>query len=1285
MSTMSPARSDVSRGNCLNIIQWNCHSITNKKHILEYFINTYKIDVFCISETCLKENHNFSISGYKTVSRERDNGRSWGGIALIINARLKFESQDDKHSNFLRRCRDNHVETQIVKVFNNEDFITFVNIYSPPRGTETHHTDDDFWISFFDYIENLENVILLGDFNAISTTWAINSSDNKEGKKLEVALDSSRFVIANNGEHTWSSLDETRKSTLDLTFIDPTLVPVCSWEVMNYKFSSDHLPIKISLFNQKPKIQKCRPKILIKSVDWQIFQDQCVNKTSNLEIKDNDTYDLLIKNITDSIIEAGGKIIKEYKLDNKSRPTWWNDKCQKIIENDKQNYANFKTDQTLESLNKYQNCRKNGKKKIEKVWKDSFHGFCNSLSINSDSGVVWKKINAVKNKKLQSDIPILSNRVDRDNLVRAFDKIAPVNVEVIDKSRFLKSHQPNKSKNTDIFDRQLTMEEYLCALNSFKSKSAPGPDLLNFVVLRKLPKSIHQKILNYFQLILDTGEIPDSWTEFFVIFIPKQNKKDVRPISLANCLMKFFEKIIQRKVEYWAETNDVIPAEQSGFRKARSCIDTVATFVTTTQNNLINKQITGALFLDIEGAYDNVDPFLLYREFWLRGLPCKISKVLYNLIKVRKVHAYNEGEFIGTRLTTKGVPQGSVLSPTSFNLYVASLKSCLPDGVSFLQYADDIVLYAKGKDLSQVSSLLNQALEDVAGFLDRLCLRVSGPKTKLVIFARTDKSLDYQFLNNKVKLYGNPIQLEPSIKYLGFFLKYNLSWDLHVSHICKSAKKMINVIKAVAGIKWGGHPQTLLNIYKGLVRPRLDWGSQIFNVTSKKNLKKLDVIQFAALRTSLGLMRTTPTNILLDMAGEPPLCARRKYLSQKFILKTFSFTSSPLRSEITTLCDNIGYYDSRSIKSNLVETRIEMNDMIDELIILDRPSIFNFAYQNRFVDIKDHINCTAGYKIAEMDRNFMLKKKKSRIIDKNFDKYIQDNNPNHTLIYTDGSKDPNTDRVGFAVWCPREEYRLKVKINPTYSIFQAEAFAIDRALNLILDKNLERSLIVSDSQSVLVALSNDDKKGNQDMCIYNIKQLYSRAVTNGCIVDFLWVPSHCGITGNETVDKLATEALVLESVDIKDFYYYNADGKLRESLKIDSVEFIKKESDSKGVKYFSLKDQILNKPWFKSANKDRDIICFISRLRTGHTCCSSHLTNKNIKTDRTCECGFPNQDLNHMFFECSLHYEQSSKLLSDILNINPLVSRDVVSLAFSSNWKIYRLLFSFVVQNKLII
>lgn len=202
------------------------------------------------------------------------------------------------------------------------------------------------------------------------------------------------------------------------------------------------------------------------------------------------------------------------------------------------------------------------------------------------------------------------------------------------------------------------------------------------------------------------------------------------------------------------------------------------------------------------------------------------------------VTAYSNGENMCTRTVTKGLPQGAVSSPELFNQYLRKIESCLPEDAKFYQFADDMAITFAHKDLRVVSETLNSAMEKINEFLKQKCLTISKTKTVLMLFSNFDQSLRYEGVNRKVRIENTPINLVNSYRYLGIYLKYNLNFSLHIDSIYKASRKLLAILKMTAGISWGAHPKILLNIYRGLIRSRLEWGSQFISQGNKKDRKK---------------------------------------------------------------------------------------------------------------------------------------------------------------------------------------------------------------------------------------------------------------------------------------------------------------------------------------------------------------------------------------------------------------------------------------------------------------
>lgn len=164
---------------------------------------------------------------------------------------------------------------------------------------------------------------------------------------------------------------------------------------------------------------------------------------------------------------------------------------------------------------------------------------------------IFKIANNFKNKLNTSNIHKSSNLTDVESVNRAFDKLANRDQQDLeDDEEFLMDYQPIESKHNEILLRDISLPEYRDALYSCKPDSAPGPDLINFKLIQYIPPNIHESIAKLFNNFFKSTKIPRAWTEYFVIFLPKPNSTEYRPISLASCFFKLYEKILQRRLEW---------------------------------------------------------------------------------------------------------------------------------------------------------------------------------------------------------------------------------------------------------------------------------------------------------------------------------------------------------------------------------------------------------------------------------------------------------------------------------------------------------------------------------------------------------------------------------------------------------------------------------------------------------------------------------------------------------------------------------------------------------------
>ncbi|KMQ85763.1 pol-like protein, partial [Lasius niger] len=307
-----------------------------------------------------------------------------------------------------------------------------------------------------------------------------------------------------------------------------------------------------------------------------------------------------------------------------------------------------------------------------------------------------------------------------------------------------------------------------------------------------------------------------------------------RPISLISCSLKIMEKLILLRLDWWIEHNHKLPSSQYGFRKFRSCQDNLSILTTEINTSFVRRKVTACLFLDLSNAFDDVIPSILISDLKEMGLPSTLCTFIYNLIHFRRLQFVFNGELSGEYSSHKDVPQGSILSPLLFNIYVAKLKKCIGEDCEIIQFADDIAIYTSARDIQQALIRLENSANRAYSHLSSRGLKVAPAKSALIIFTKKHINL----LAYSITVNNTVIQSTTSHKFLGIHLDFRLSEEL------------------------GGEA--------ALAR---SW--------------------FKAIRLCLGLRKTTPTNIILAEAGEGPLISRFYFLTAKYILKIFSLDTYP--------------------------------------------------------------------------------------------------------------------------------------------------------------------------------------------------------------------------------------------------------------------------------------------------------------------------------------------------------------------------------------------------------
>ena len=336
------------------------------------------------------------------------------------------------------------------------------------------------------------------------------------------------------------------------------------------------------------------------------------------------------------------------------------------------------------------------------------------------------------------------------------------------------------------------------------------------------------------------GVFPNLLKSASVCPIYKKNDKRIcanyRPISLLSNIGKIFERAMYNRIEVFLNEFDLIYENQYGFRKKHSTNHALVGIVELIRKNLDNKMFTCGIFVDLEKAFDTVNHKILIEKLNHMGISDKANSWISSYLSDRKQFVKLNGVESKTECVTCGVPQGSILGPLLFIIYINDLHRSLSK-CSVFHFADDTNLLFSCKNSKNLAREINGELQALFDWLcaNRLSLNVS--KTEFIIFRPPRTNLEQRVV---LKLNGTKLFESPKIKYLGIILDNNLSWKHHIHEL---SKKLNRAVGMVFKIRDNCSKTVLRSLYFSLFNSHITYGIPVWGKCNALYTNKLFLIQ----------------------------------------------------------------------------------------------------------------------------------------------------------------------------------------------------------------------------------------------------------------------------------------------------------------------------------------------------------------------------------------------------------------------------------------------------------
>ncbi len=837
----------------LKCLYSNVDSLLNKRHELLALVNYHKPHIIGITELKPKncrygvQDCEIAIDGYQLFHNLDSQGR---GIGLYIEESLK-PAQCSLFDNYMFNEKL-FVECNL----KDNDKLLLGLFYRSPNSLPNNNTDLNNLFREIGKNNEHSHVLLIGDFNYRDIDWTNELCNTEQETDANRFLEATRdaFLIQHQTTPTRHRIDQT-PSLLDLVFTNEEGM-IEDIETCAGIGKSDHatLIINFKCYQQENTTSE-QIRYMYDKGDYESMRNAIRNTDWKSELTGLSVENAWTK-IKSTIQENIDRYIPTKKVNQNTshshKKKWMDSHTMATIRKKHKLYRRWLETQQGKDYQEFAKARNQAKWACRKAVRMLEKKIADQAKHNPKA--FWSYVQSkLKTRSGVSDLDMPDGtRTSTDN------QKADVLNEFF-QSVFTKENMENVPPppvydyGIPLINFNFSESDVLKLLQKLKTGKAAGPDGLHPQILKELADVIAGPLYIFFQLSLANQEVPEEWKEAYVSPVFKKGSRhtasNYRPISLTSIVCKLMETLVRNHIVSFIQEKKLFCNEQHGFIKGRSCVTHLLEVLETWTKVLDTGGSIDVIYTDFMKAFDKVPHQRLLQKIAAHGIQGNVLGWIASFLKDRRQCVVVNGSKSSWADVTSGIPQGSVLGPILFILFINDLPQVVNCGIKI--FADDTKIYTRS-DLPDAPAALQTDLDKIQQWADDWQLRFHPDKCVVMKLGKkkSDHCYHMKSVNSKGEQQTHNLKVSHVEKDLGVYVDDQLAYKQHIGQAIAKATRTLGCIR-----RSFEHldEATLICLYKGLIRPSLEYGQSVWSPHQIGLTKQLEAVQRRATKLIPGL------------------------------------------------------------------------------------------------------------------------------------------------------------------------------------------------------------------------------------------------------------------------------------------------------------------------------------------------------------------------------------------------------------------------------------------------